>query len=152
VVGGAHPTWLPCAPRQEFHETFSRQYLEYLDRGHGACVLKQRELAEIVAESLRSHDGLRYHLGDFVVMPNHVHLLVCLLGETEIEPQCASWKRYTATRINRLAGRRGRFWQEESFDHLVRSPEQFDALRRYIAENPLAARLREGEYLPCSRP
>ena len=37
--------------------------------------------------------------------------------------------------INRALGDKGRFWQEESFDHLVRSAEQYDALRRYLAEN-----------------
>ncbi len=144
---GAALARLPRTVRREFHETFSREYLEHLDRGHGACLLKQPELANIVADSLRHHDGERYHLGDFVIMPNHVHLLVCLLGETQLEAQCASWKRYTATRINQRLGRKGRFWQEESFDHLVRSPEQFDALRRYIADNPSAARLHEGEFL-----
>jgi hypothetical protein len=63
-------------------------------------------------------------------MPNHVHLLVCLLGNTDLEEQCYSWKKYTATSINRALGQKGRFWQEESFDHLVRSPEQFHYLRR----------------------
>ena len=138
---------LPDAAQRKFHATFSRQYLERLDRGHGECVLKRSELARIIADSLLHFDGVRYHAGDFVVMPNHVHLLVCLLGETEIEKQCYSWKKFTATEINRQLGRRGRFWQEESFDHLVRSPEQFEAIRRYIAENPARAGLREGEYL-----
>jgi len=143
---------LPRRQRREFHDTFSREYLEHLDRGHGACLLKRTELARIAADSLQHFDGQRYHLGDFIIMPNHVHLLVCLLGETEIEAQCASWKHYTAHQINRRLNRKGRFWQAESFDHLVRSPEQFDAIVRYIAENPRKARLREGEYLYRKRP
>jgi type I restriction enzyme R subunit len=143
---------LPRRAQREFHETFSREYLEYLDRGHGACVLRHPELAAIVANSLQHFDGQRYHLGDFVVMPNHVHLLACLLGETKLETQCDSWKHFTATQINRHLSRRGRFWQEESFDHLVRTPEQFDAIRQYIAANPLHARLRPGSYLHCGRP
>jgi type I restriction enzyme R subunit len=121
--------------------------LDYLDRGCGDCALKRNDLAEIIAESLRHFDGQRYHLGDFVVMPNHVHLIACLLGETDVEDQCYSWKKFTATRINKALGRRGRFWHEESFDHLVRSSEQFDHLRRYIAANPKAAGLGIGEYL-----
>jgi len=121
--------------------------MEYLDRGYGECVLKRPELAAIVADSLRHGDGQCYTLGDFVIMPNHVHLLTCLLGGTDSQKQCFSWKKFTATRINRESGRRGRFWQEESFDHLVRTPEQFDYLRRYIADNPAKARLREGDYL-----
>ncbi len=104
-------------------------------------------MAEIVADSLRHFDGARYHLGDFIVMPNHVPVLCCLLDESEIESVCYSWKKFTAAKINSALGRRGRFWQEESFDHFVRSPEQFEYFRWYIAENPVAARLKDGESL-----
>ena len=139
-LGG--PDWktqfdeLPTSLRREFHETFSRQYMESLDKGLGACVLRQPELSTIVADSLFHFDTDRYHLGDFVVMPNHVHLIVCLLGETDIESQCTSWKRFTAKKINHALGKSGRFWQEESFDHLIRSAEQFAAIQQYIARNP----------------
>ena len=131
-----HLSELPESLRREFHETFSREYMESLDKGLGACVLRQPELSTIVADSLLHFDSDRYHLGDFIVMPNHVHLIVCLLGDTDIEAQCASWKRYTARQINQALGIKGRFWQEESFDHLIRSVEQFAAIQRYIAQNP----------------
>ena len=84
-------------------------------------------------------------------MPNHVHVLVCLLGERELTAQCESWKKYSAGKINALSGRRGRFWQAESFDHLVRTPEHFDYFRQYIADNPRRAKLKAGEYLHWSR-
>jgi len=142
---------LPQVQQQQFHETFSREFLEHLDKGHGECVLRRPELAKIVSDSLRHFDGQRYHMGDFVVMPNHVHLLVCLHGDTDVENQCYSWKKYTATKINQTLIRKGRFWQEESFDHLVRSAEQFDRFRRYIAHNGKEAGLRDGEYLHYGR-
>ena len=151
----SQPRWsarleeLSVAQQCDFHNTFSREFLEYLDRGHGACVLRKAELAAIVAESLRRFDGQRYLLGDFVVMPNHVHVLACLQGATDVLDQCYSWKRHMATKINRAMGRQGRFWHEESFDHLVRGPEQFDRLRLYIADNPREAGLLPGEYLYC---
>jgi len=135
---------LPIPLRKEFHERFSRQYMESLDKGFGACVLARQELSSIVADSLFRFDSSRYHLGDFVVMPNHVHLIVCLLGETEIAAQCTSWKRFTARKINQALKKTGRFWQEESFDHLIRSPEQFAAIQHYIANNP--QHLSFGEY------
>jgi REP element-mobilizing transposase RayT len=137
---------------REYHAQFARAFMAYLDRGYGARVLQQSNLAEIVADALRHFDGGRYHLGDFVVMPNHVHLLVCLLGETEIEAQCHSWKKFTAGEINRALSRSGRFWQEESFDHLVRSGDQYEYLQRYIAENPIKAGLRDGEFFYWQRP
>jgi type I restriction enzyme R subunit len=104
-------------------------------------------LAAVVAESLHRFNDVRYRLGDYIVMPNHVHLLCCLLDGTAIEAQCKSWKRFTAREINARLGASGRFWQEESFDHLVRSPEQFDHFRAYIADNPSRANLKEGEFL-----
>ena len=135
---------LPEGLRKDFHHTFSRQYMEYLDKGLGACVLKRPKLSKIVADSLLYFNGNRYHVGDFVIMPNHVHLLVCLLGDTDVLKQCRSWKKFSAGKINELLGRSGRFWQEESFDHLVRSPEQFSAIQQYIRENP--SYLSNGEY------
>jgi len=138
--------------QRQFHATFSHEFMEHLDKGDGECVLRRPELAQIIADSLHHFDGQRYHLGDFVVMPNHVHLLVCLLGQTDLAEQCYSWKKYTATKINRALGRKGRFWQEESFDHLVRSPEQFNYLRRYIGDNPNKANLPQGECILWRRP
>ena len=131
----------------EYHATFTRGFMEYLDRNRGDCPLCDANLAEQVAACLRHFDGQRYRLGDYVVMPNHVHLLVCLLGATEIESLCRSWKTFSAHEINRLLGRRGRFWQEESFDHLVRSEAQFEHFRQYIAQNPTKAALAPGQFI-----
>ena len=138
---------LPLQERREFHRTFSEKMHRLLDDCHGECVLKRPALAKIVGESLLHFDGDRYEMGDYVVMPNHVHMLVQFRPEVILARQCESWKHYTAVRINRALRRTGHFWQGESFDHLVRSPEQFDVLRRYIADNPLRANLREGEFL-----
>ena len=155
VEHGINPvgTWklqldsLPAEVRLQYHKNFTDEFMDYLDRGMGECQLRRPELAAIVAKSLRHFDGVRYHLGDFAVMPNHVHVLVGLLGTTDIERQCYSWKKFTATQINERLGQSGRFWQEESFDHLVRHAGQFEALQRYIADNPKRAGLVEGEYI-----
>ena len=118
--------------------------MEYLDNGLGRCDLKRPRLSKIVADSLLYFNGDRYQIGDFVIMPNHVHLLVCLLGDTDLLKQCRSWKKFSAGKINKLLERSGRFWQEESFDHLVRSSEQFCAIQQYIMKNP--SYLSNGEY------
>ena len=135
---------LPEFERRLYHSTFSQRYLEVLDKGLGACVLRQPELSEIVSNALLHFDGDRYHMGDFVIMPNHVHLIVCLLGTSQVVALCSSWKRFTAREINKTLGSSGRFWQEESFDHLIRSEGQFRAVQNYIRTNP--DKLRPGEY------
>jgi putative transposase len=86
-------------------------------------------------------------MGDFVVMPNHVHLLVAFPDADSLEKQQASWLRFTATQINRRINQSGHFWQQEPFDHLVRSLEQYEYLQNYIRDNPAKAKLKPGEYL-----
>jgi REP element-mobilizing transposase RayT len=148
-----NPNWLvtfkllPASEQAEFHDTFTDAMHQYLDAGYGECLLRRPELAEIVANALRHFDGERYHISDFVVMPNHVHVLMGLLTDHTLADVCYSWKKFTANRINRLVGRSGHFWQGESFDHLVRSPEQFEYLRGYTAANPEKAGLKAGEYV-----
>jgi putative transposase len=137
---------IPQSLRQEFRRLFHERMEADLDACHGACVLRRPDLAKVVADSLLFADGRNYVMGDFVVMPNHVHLLVGFGNEGQLLSQCYSWKKFTATQINRRLGRRGEFWQTDSFDHLVRSQEEFDHYRHYIAENPQRAGLREGEY------
>ncbi|MHC4880072.1 MAG: transposase [Planctomycetota bacterium] len=137
--------------RNEFQKLRKQLWHQHLDDCHGACVLKQPELAEIVATSLKYFDGERYDLDSFVVMPNHVHLLVQFRPPVTMKRQVTSWLQFTATQINRRLGRKGVFWQSEAFDHLVRSAEQFEYLRRYIVENPVKAGLAAGEFVCWSR-
>ncbi|QDU96628.1 hypothetical protein Pla8534_44490 [Lignipirellula cremea] len=86
-------------------------------------------------------------MGDFVIMPNHVHLLVAFGSASLLKEQCDSWLHFTACSINRAMGESGKFWQQEPFDYLVRSPEQYEYLRDYIADNPRKARVSSGEFL-----
>jgi len=130
----------------DFRRHFDRCREVFLDTCQGRCLLRRPELAKIVADALLYFDGQRYRMGDFVVMPNHVHLLAAFGSADALKEQCDSWLHYTAFRINQALGERGKFWQQEPFDHLVRSPEQYEYLREYIAENPQQARLQPGEY------
>lgn len=132
--------------RNLFHRHFDRCREDFLDTCHGRCLLRNPELARIVADSLLHFDAVRYRMGDFVVMPNHVHLLAAFPDPHSMETQFDSWLHYTAYRIHQQSGGSGHFWQQEPFDHLVRSVEQYEYLRRYIAENPRKAGLRPGEY------
>jgi type I restriction enzyme R subunit len=138
---------LPVQRQRELRRFLSDRWNDHLDELHGACVLGRREFAGIVAESLRHFDNERYCLSDYVVMPNHIHLLVAFPTEAAMLTQCESWKHYTARQLNNAMGRKGRFWEQDAFDHLVRSPEEFERLRRYLAENPLRAGLSSAAYL-----
>lgn len=138
--------------RHQIQWAISERWNQTLDECHGSCLLRRPELSKIVADNLRHLDGQDYQLTDFVVMPNHVHVLAMFATAESMLKRAAAWRRFEAREINKVLGQTGHFWQEDGFDHLVRSPEQFEHYRRYIANNPAQARLREGEYLHYSKP
>ena len=142
---------LDTAVQTEFYQHFSQRWHDELDACHGACVLRDPANADIIANSLHHFDGDRYELTDFIVMPNHVHLLAAFPEGDSMLAQCESWKHYTAHKINRRLGTSGRFWQQDGFDHLVRSVEQFEHFRRYIARNGVKAKLPSSDYLHYSK-
>lgn len=80
-----------------------------------------------------------YDLHAFVVMANHVHLLIT----PTVQPSALmhSLKRFTAREANRIIGITGPFWQDESYDRLVRDGREFERIRRYIENNPVRAGL-----------
>ncbi|MBM4074101.1 MAG: hypothetical protein FJ267_00470 [Planctomycetes bacterium] len=137
--------------QRDFYSQFSTKWHHQLDACHGSCVLKAPDLGQKVAESLLKFDGDRYEMTDFVVMPNHVHILASFRDEESMLNQCEGWKHFQAVQINRAIGSSGRFWQQDGFDHLVRSEEQFLHFRCYIADNPRSARLRPGEFVVWSK-
>jgi putative transposase len=138
---------LPNAERFAFLKAFNRAREISLDACHGRSPFRQPSLAKIVSDALLYFDGQRYRMGDFVVMPNHVHLLAAFPSADAMRKQYGSWLHFTAVQVNRELGVKGRLWQKEPFDHLVRSPEQYELLRTYIAENPAKAGLKAGEFL-----
>ncbi|MDQ3414764.1 MAG: carbamoyl-phosphate synthase large subunit, partial [Verrucomicrobiota bacterium] len=150
--------WLKFHPQPWDWKT-SREYVrlceesreQWLDQGHGSCLLRERDYADIVRDALLYFHGERYLLDDFVIMPNHVHLLVKPLGDHPLGEILRSWKSFTAKAINQLRGREGTVWMAESFDTIVRDLDHLDAIRQYIAHNPEKGHLREGEFLFARR-
>jgi REP element-mobilizing transposase RayT len=112
----------------------------YLDRqASGPLYLKQDAIAQIVVDSLfKGMELHHYDLGAFVIMANHVHVLLFPL----VPPSrlLKALKGVTAYEANRVLSRTGeRFWQRESYDHWVRDGAQFDRIVRYIEGNPVSA-------------
>jgi hypothetical protein len=120
----------------EYHRLFSERYENLLNAGSGSCVLSDAGLADIVSGGFRFFHGQRYFMDEYVVMPNHVHLLVKPLIGHGLAGILHSWKSFTANRINERLGCTGQFWQHESYDHIVRNEAAINAIRRYIRDNP----------------
>ena len=116
----------------------------YVDAARlGPTYLRQKEITTMVVESLFRGESLgHYQLGPWVVMANHVHMLV--LPNIEANQLLKSLKGATAREANRLLGRTGeQFWQRETYDHSVRDEKEWSRIARYIEGNPVKAGLVE---------
>ena len=130
-----HPEPHDEETRKEYYRLFPERFHNWLDVGYGECLLARPEIKEIVENALRHFEDERYRLDEYVIMPNHVHALVIPLTENTLSEILQSWKSYTAHEINNRLERNGRIWQKESFDHIIRSPQQIERVRQYIREN-----------------
>ena len=137
--------------RREFRRLSDRVWHRSLDECHGKCLLRQENLANLVADAIQFYANDKYDLDRFVVMPNHVHVIVQFCGGHSLRVVGQSWMRYTAREINKLIGESGNFWQPEPFDHIIRSSEQLAYLQSYVASNPKKANLKEGDFLYWQR-
>jgi putative transposase len=112
-----------------------------LDRATGGPRwLRDPQIAASVVQTIhRGEVALhQYRLHAFVVMPNHVHLLIS--PQVPVPRIMNGLKGVTARDANRILGCKGKhFWQDESFDHWVRNPAEFDRIRSYIEFNPVSA-------------
>jgi putative transposase len=114
----------------------------YLDTVRsGPMDLKRPDIAEIVVRSLRRGVVLgHYELGAFVLMSNHVHVLL----RPKVAPGrlLRALKGTTAREANRILGRTGEsFWQKESYDHWVRDEREWQRIAAHIENNPVTAGL-----------
>ena len=123
-----------------------------LDKGHGDCVLRNRDLRWHVEDCLQFGNGDSYDLFAYVVMPNHAHLLIQPKTGERIKDHLSTIRRVSARRINRDLGRQGDLWQCEPFDHLIRSRHWFQRYRDYLRLNPYRARLRPEAYTHWEHP
>lgn len=124
---------------KEYNRLFNQRVEEWMNSGYGSCLLKKRENAEIIANALKYFEGQRYDLDEWVVMPNHVHVLVKPKKEFKLSDILHSWKSFTANEINKKENRTGQLWMHESYDHIVRNEDALKAIRYYIRQNPIKA-------------
>ncbi len=148
-LSGSLPVQIMTALRASKTKELGKRFREYdleLDKASsGPLWLKEPNIALAVVAGIKAVAGkglCRTHA--WVVMPNHVHLL--------IEPQAPmaaitkAIKGSTARQANLILGRTGEFfWQDESFDHWIRNEGELAKVKRYIERNPVAAGLASEE-------
>ena len=165
--------------QSEKRELLRKQRWEYFQRFDlllacdttGPQWLKEAKIAELVKESIHYRDGKVYDLLAYSIMPNHVHMVLelvgrvadptlednaqpkSLIGRDSVNPESSggrdsvpsyrlttiltSLKKYTALKANRILRRSGAFWQNESYDHMIRDDRELDRTIWYILQNPV---------------
>jgi putative transposase len=138
-----------------------KRYFARIERTLDACQyghdwLKKTAVAELVARRIREADGVDYTLLAYCIMPNHVHLVVDSANQLDTlqpneEVTAANYRQLyqtlkvikggSAFEANRLLGRKGAFWQSESYDHYVRDPSELKRILTYNVQNPVKAGL-----------
>jgi REP-associated tyrosine transposase len=117
-----------------------------LDRNYGSCILKYNQCAKIVEENWKHFDGIRYNLISYVVMPNHVHVLIEQNKSYELGEIVKSWKGYSSRQINKCLHNAGlatsapgaprkRLWQRGYWDRYIRNGKHFIQTIEYIKNN-----------------
>jgi len=141
---------------------------EWIDAGHGSCVLREPDVAAMVQNTLLIFDAQRYRLLAWVVMPNHVHVLFQPMNGWTLAKILASWKKFTARKIcdylrtagnaNLLIGSQRKqaanqeigvpgipgirpIWHREYWDRYMRDERHFQQAMEYIHHNPVKAGL-----------
>ena len=130
-----HAVELTPEEYDEYCNLYDFKFEEYLNNGFGECLLRYKPIQDIVELAIRHYDGVRYDLFDFIIMPNHVHLLIIPGAEFLPEQIINSIKSYSSRQINKLLGRNGRIWQKESFDRMIRSYGDYENKKEYIKHN-----------------
>jgi adenylate cyclase class 2 len=136
----------------------------WIEAGHGSCDLRDPAVATMMRDCFLRSDGRRYRLLAWVIMPNHVHVLLRTIDGWTVAKIVATWKKYSARQIlahrmadsrtadhpiganakdaDRVIGGTGRpVWHREYWDRFMRDEGHFLQALEYIHRNPVKAGL-----------
>ena len=135
---------------------------EWVDAGHGSCILRHPDIADMAQSTFLHFNDMRYRLHAWVVMPNHTHVLFQPINDWPLSKIVASWKKFTARKIgdylrvaNQEIGGPGNAglptgikklspgWHREYWDRYIRNERHYAQAVAYIHDNPVTAGLVE---------
>ncbi len=120
---------------------YRRRIEQFLDAGQGKCLLRQPPIANIIMEHWFAREAIDYHLHAWVIMPNHVHVVVAPIGENSLSRIIGAWKSITARRIRKAISGESSIWQADYWDRFIRDEEHYRQTIEYVRSNPVIARL-----------
>ncbi len=126
-----------CQKELEFLKVKKHNQLEkYLDKGYGSCILKNKQYQDIIIQTLEHDNNLMYELHCYVIMPNHIHLLIEPKEQATIQQIIKTIKSVSAHKINSYTNQIGSIWQKEYFDRIIRNEDHYNRVVNYIRQTP----------------
>ena len=122
--------------RNQYYKERAELINNLLDQSLGSCILKDESIRQIVVNAIHYFDNKRYHVCDYVIMPNHVHMLIETFENIRVQDVLHSIKRFSAQEINKHLNHTGEVWQRESFDRFIRNSQHYWNVWQYIMNNP----------------
>jgi putative transposase len=111
-----------------------------LDKSNEPYWLGEKEIAEIVKRSIEFFEEKELITHAYCIMPNHLHWVFTHQVEAQVLWQILQrMKRFTGTEANKILKQKSQFWEEESYDHIVRDAKEFDNIVSYTLQNPVKA-------------
>lgn len=139
-----HPKPWSSDDEERHFKIFGNKIEKYVKAGFGSRCLRFKNIRKIVEEAFFHFDGERYKIHSFVIMPNHVHVLVEPFGQNTLSEIMHSWKSFSAHEIAKVLKSNGSVWWKESFDRLIRDEKHYKNTLEYIKKNPFG--LKKNEY------
>ncbi|NCD34492.1 MAG: transposase [Spartobacteria bacterium] len=153
-------TELQSLPPEKRSTQFRKKCEAWLDAGHGSCVLRKPSIAKLIIENWKHYEGSRYRLIAYVVMPNHVHVLIHAHEGYALGKIVQAWKGYTGRMIakqlsgsadrlvgssnsnaDQTVGAPAQIWHREYWDRFIRNEQHYQSAIAYIRNNPVTAKL-----------
>ena len=126
----------------ETSDPFFAEYDRLLDQSKTIRHLDDDRIAKICADALLFYHKKQYELISFCIMSNHVHAVItCYDDSKQLNKIMQSIKRHSARESNKTLGRSGAFWQEETYDHVIRDEGDLQRVIDYTINNPVKAEL-----------
>ena len=147
-----HPKPWSSDEEEQHFKIFGNKIEKYVKAGLGSCCLRSKNIRKIVEEAFFHFDGERYKIHSFVIMPNHVHVLVEPFGQNTLSEITHSWKSFSAHEIAKVLKSNGSVWQKESFDRLIRDEKHYKITLEYIKKNPFGLKKREYSFYSIYEP
>ena len=129
-----HPQPWTTDEEKEYHKRFTWKLEGWLDEGSGSCLFRDSANRAFMENSLMCFQGEKVEHHSWVIMPNHLHLILTPLAP--LEKLIQAWKGVSA----RLIGK-GKIWQKDYRDTLIHDGDHFANAVRYIRRNPAKLRL-----------